>query len=424
MKKSSKMLLALLALAATATPALAIEHQLSGRFATFYEVSNYAATGTVANDAPTANWFDQRLRLAYAAKASNDVKLVSKFELDYSFWGNSDYVTGRNQGGGIGADSVNIETKNLYLDWSIPAERLNAKIGMQGYDDAFSGIMFSSDMAGVLLTHDCSSNLTTSVGFFRWEDNAGIGQGGSNTPTSVPGRNTQDLLAITGSYNLDSKTKVGGAYYYINDDTNPAGQAKVHTLGVNAATSAGAVNLSAFAVIQSGDFDATTDAKGKALKVAANTALGEATLRADLLYVGGGKNQLYVTRDGNGYYDNELMIISRDKNATTIDNALVYTLNNNSEGVIMAALGFDQPLSSTLSASANLGFAQVADNQGGAGIDPKEDYIGTEVNVEVNKKATDNITLTGRAGYVLLGDHYAGNPDNPFAVQCMVAYKF
>ncbi|MDP2400397.1 MAG: porin, partial [Actinomycetota bacterium] len=134
---------------------------------------------------------------------------------------------------------------------------------------------------------------------------------------------------------------------------------------------------------------------------------------------------LYVTRDGVGYYDNEMMIISRDKNQTTIDNALVYDLNNRGEGVIMAALGFDQPFSPTLTGSANIGFAMVEDNQGAlVGADPDEDYIGTEINFELVKKATDNVTLTGRAGYVVLGDHYTGNPDNPYLAQVMVAYAF
>jgi hypothetical protein len=177
---------------------------------------------------------------------------------------------------------------------------------------------------------------------------------------------------------------------------------------------------------QTGDLDGNNgvDAKGYAAKIAANAAIGTGTLRGDLLYVAGGKNQLYVTRDGVGYYDNEMMILSRDKNQTTIDNALVYELNNNGEGVIMAAIGFDQPFSSTLSGSANVGVGLVADNQGNAGTDSSKDYIGTEVNVELVKKATDNVSLTGRAGYVFIGDHYTGSPDNPYLAEVMVAYKF
>jgi predicted outer membrane repeat protein len=427
MKKSMKFLVAALALAALSTPAFALEHEVSGRFASFFAVTNYSATGVLADSAPTANWFDQRLRLGYNAKANENVKLVTKFELDYSFWGNSSYNTARGQGGAIGADTVNLETKNIYLDWTMPSCNMNAKIGMQGYGDAFSNIIFGSDMAGILLSHSYT-NANASVGFFRWEDAAGAGQGGGTLidPSTgyafgeIPGRNTQDLFVLDGQYNVSDTLKVGAAYYFIKDELGAAGEANVHTLGVTAATALGAVNVNAFLLGQFGDYNATDDAKGYAAKIAANAAVGTGTLRGDLLYVSGDGNQLYVTRDGVGYYDNEMMILSRDKNQTTIDNALVYDLNNGGEGVIMAAIGYDQPFSPTLSGSANIGYASVANNQGKKGIDT----IGTELNVEVVKKATDNINLSARAAYVVLGDREAGNPDNPYAVMTMVDYKF
>jgi hypothetical protein len=424
MKKSMKVLVAMLALAALATPAFALEHEVSGKFTSFYAVSNFTATGALEKSAPTANWFDQRVRFFYNAKADNNVKLVSKFELDYSFYGNSSFSVGRNQGAGIGADSVQIETKNLYLDWTLPTCNLNAKVGMQSYDDAFSGIIFGTDMAGILLSHNYSK-ANASLGFFRWEDAAGTGQGGANTPAGVPGAETQDLVVVDGQYAVNNDLKVGAAYYYIQDGTNPAGDAKVHTLGLNAKAALGAVNVNAFLLGQTGDFNATADAKGYAAKLAANTAIGTGTLRADVLYVAGGKNQLYVTRDQNGYYDNEMMILSRDKNATTIDNALVQDLNNKGEGAIMAAIGFDQPFTPTFTASANVGFGAVADNQGDdIAINSDKDYIGTEVNVELVKKATDNVTLTARAAYVFLGDHNMGDLDNPYAANLILGYKF
>lgn len=476
MKKSMKFLVAALALAALSTPAFALEHEVSGRFASFFAVSNYSTpndfNGRLDKDASTTNWFDQRLRLGYIAKANENVKLVTKFELDYAFWGNSALTNGRGQGGGIGADAVNLETKNIYLDWT--ASNCNTKIGMQSYDDAFSGIIFSTDMAGILLTHKYS-NATASAGFFRWNDSAGKGLFGINKETGLPGRNSQDLFVLDGKYNISKDVKVGAAYYYIQDDTNvpetttttiatgavpigftadgtpiydfadatstttPGGgrDAKVHTIGFNAATSLGAVNINGFVLGQFGDYNTKEDAKGYAAKLAANTAVGTGTLRLDALYVAGGKNQLYITRDKNGYYDNEMMILSRDKNQTTIDNAVVYDVNNNGEGVIMAAIGFDQPFSPTLTGSANVGFAMVANNEAAnvnistnmfgdpfSPVSADDDTLGTEVNVELVKKATDNVTLSARAAYLFIGDHYTGNPDNPYAVQTMVSYKF
>ena len=212
MKKSMKFLVAALALAALSTPAFALEHEVSGRFASFFAVSNYSTpddfNGRLGKDASTTNWFDQRLRLGYTAKANENVKLVTKFELDYYYWGNSSYTTGRNSGGGIGADSVNLETKNIYFDWTVPTRNLNLKVGMQGYGDPFSGIIFSSDMAGLLLTHSYT-NAEAAIGFFRWNDAHGKGMFETNTPAAndLPGQNTQDLFVLDGKFSV----KIGRA---------------------------------------------------------------------------------------------------------------------------------------------------------------------------------------------------------------------
>ena len=171
--KSSITLAALVTLglaAAVATPAMALENQFSGAFTSFYDLSNYSAVygqKDPVNNAPKENYFVQRARLGYTAKASESVKLVTLFELDYRFLGNSSYANGRNTGGALGADSVNIETKNIYLELNNAG--INTKIGMQGVDDAFKGTIFSADMAGLKFGHDYN-NASVSAGFFRWND--------------------------------------------------------------------------------------------------------------------------------------------------------------------------------------------------------------------------------------------------------------
>ena len=55
MKKSSKVLAALVTMGlatAAATPALALENQFSGAFTSFYDISNYSASGVLAKDNP------------------------------------------------------------------------------------------------------------------------------------------------------------------------------------------------------------------------------------------------------------------------------------------------------------------------------------------------------------------------------------
>ncbi|MBV5341151.1 MAG: porin [Deltaproteobacteria bacterium] len=424
--KSSNVLAALVTLglaAAVATPAMALENQFSGAFTSFYDLSNYSAAGNdgfssntngLSNDAKTENYFVQRVRLGYTAKATDDVKLVTKFEFDYNYYGNSSYVVGRGTGGALGADSINMETKNLYLDLNLP-KKVNAKIGMMGNTDSFKGIIFDADMAGVLLSHEYA-NASVSTGFFRFNDNG-----------TTLGKNTQDMFELDGKYSVSKDLKVGAAYYYIADNTTTTTvnkDAKIHTLGLNAETAVGPLTLTGFALTQFGDLDAATKAKGYAFNLGAKMPLAGGTIRSEILYAAGGNNSLYTpaTGEGGAFYDNEMIILGRDKNATSIDNAIVYDVNNYNQGVIFGSVGYDYTFTPKLSGSANLGFAQVVKEL--TAHDSK--YLGTEVNFEANYKLMPSVTVGARAGYVFLGDYFKATPslDDPYDVKLLAKFSF
>jgi hypothetical protein len=446
---------------ATAVPALALENEFHGAFTSYYDLSNYSGAGNdgstsnavgLHKDAPTENYFVQRVRLGYTAKVSEQVKLNTRFELDYKFWGNSSYTTGRNTGGALGADSVQIETKNLYLELNYPA--VNAQIGMMPYNDSFKGVLFDADMAGVLFSHDYS-NASVAAGFFRFGDNG-----------ATLGKNAYDLISLDAKYNITKTFKVGGAFYYINDNTknakvlNPAlngdvtnatiigylgdgtpiygnttylppataaKDVKVHTIGLNAEGVVGPVTLSAFAMKQFGDLSATQDARGYALNLGAKAALLGGTLRSEFLFVGGGKDAFYVPAsaggtEGGGFYDAEMIMLNRDKNAKSIDNALVYDTNNFNQGLVMGSVGYDHACTDKITSSINAGFAAVATNVAHSGT---SNYLGTEVNLESNYKLTPNVTIGVRGGYVFLGDYFKGlNADNPYDLKVLANLAF
>jgi len=435
MKFSRKLPVLAAAVALTAvgaTSAMAFEHQFTGAFTTYFDLSNYNPSGVIRDDAPTANYFEQRVRLGYTGKASNDLKLVTMFELDYSFWGNSAYDNpgGRGQGGALGSDTVNIETKSLYLDWSIPTHKLNAKIGMQPYDDAFKGIFVGADMAGILLNHSYT-NASATAGFFRWDDTG-----------DTAGKSTRDMFVLDGKYNLNGKTTVGAAYYFVNSDnvdmTNviTPEDLTVHMLGVNGSTKIGALALDGFLAYQFGEDNVTdTDRSAFAGNVGVRMPLGKGTGRSEFLYVSGDENNgsqhsFYTPYSKkfaqfklaeSGFYNNEMVILGRDKNAMTNDNSIVYDANNNNQGVIFGSLGYDYPLTSKLNGSVNAGFAAVAEDNT-AGHD--SDYLGTEFNGELIYSVTENLNLSARAAYVVLGDYYTSENDDPYDVKLLVKYNF
>lgn len=431
MKKKLLVLAAATALsAATAVPALALENEFSGSFVSFYDLSNYSASGNNAyespadglnarglrDDAPTQNYFVQRVRLGYTAKASDNVKLVTRFELDYNWWGNSSYANGRGQGGAIGADSVNIETKTLYLDLNYPM--LGTKIGMMPNTDSFKGIIFDADMAGIMFSHNYT-NAGVNAAYYRWNDNWDW------TNDRTIGKETVDLLQLDGKYSINKTTKVGGAYYFIQDDLRDA---EVHTLGLNAEGAIGPVTLNGFALKQFGDLSATDDAKGYAFNVGARMALAGGTLRSEFLYVSGGDDALYNAANGTeagGFYDSEMIMLNRDKNATSIDNAIIYDVSNYGQGVIQGSVGYDYAFTDKLSASANAGFAAIADSNANTTPGGDSDYLGTEINAEVNYQLTSNVTLGARGGYLFLGDYFdAIDADDPYDLKILARYAF
>ncbi len=58
------------------------------------------------------NFIHQRLRFYFTSVASENLKMVYKNEIDFN-WGDANFDNGRGKGGGIGGDTVNLETKNV-----------------------------------------------------------------------------------------------------------------------------------------------------------------------------------------------------------------------------------------------------------------------------------------------------------------------
>jgi len=73
----------------------------------------------------------QRLRMYFTSIASENLKVVYKNEIDFN-WGDNSFATTRSQGGRIGGDTVNLETKNIYMEFMIPNTPVKFTGGLQG----------------------------------------------------------------------------------------------------------------------------------------------------------------------------------------------------------------------------------------------------------------------------------------------------
>jgi len=468
--KRSSILAAVLALgiATAATSACALENEFHGLFSARYINSNFNGTSTTSypgdnaaryggdgqyfpegkpKNVFSANFIEQRARLQYIGKANADLKLVTAFELDYTYWGNSAYTTGRNQGGAIGADTVNFETKHIYLDAN-PFKNVNMKLGMMPYNDAFKGILFDADMAGIAFSSSYHK-FTPSIGYFRFND-TGVNQ------DQVLGHLTNDMFLLDGKYEVSKNLKVGAAYYLfrnnsITTDSNNTALAlarqdvKINNLGLNAEFATGPLTLNGFGVLQAGTVNGRSTTAW-ALNSGAKLKVGPGTARAEFLYVSGESgttghsNAFYsvfsaANYSEHGYYDNEMVILGRDKNAYTTDNSIIFTAGNQAQGQIGGYIGYDLPINAKLTTAFNAGFAAVAKSNANkptntkTGAKNESNYLGTEINAEATYQLLEGLSVGTRAAYVVLGDYYKdvainGTPVNPYDFKVIFKYTF
>jgi hypothetical protein len=146
-KRTMFVAVAVLVMVAVALPALAIEFKYGGYYHWRWITSDNL-TGSNGRPDDNQNYFDQRLRMYFDFVGSENLQVVTKWEVD-TLWGNS--FDKFSTGGGVGADSINLEMKNVYIDFAVPYTPARAKLGVQGLafltgwivDDDFSSANFT-----------------------------------------------------------------------------------------------------------------------------------------------------------------------------------------------------------------------------------------------------------------------------------------
>ena len=486
LKKTAAILAAAGALAAISVPAMALENEFHGMYKMKYFLSNYENGGSgfitpVTQNLVTLttspnnenlkanNYFEQRARLQYIAKVSDDLKLVTHFELDSVFGDKAQGSATRNQGGALEADAVNLETKNVYLDFKIPSTPINVKAGIQPYKDAFKGVFLDADIAGVR-TVSTFGPATVGLAYFRAYD-----QSFFSTSTLPRGQFNLDIIALDTAFAISKDLKVGASYYLYSDDRGPSGavvgSTNIHTFGANVDAKVGPLGLSGFAAMQQGLTKGRTRVayNGYAFNAAAKMAIGPGTLRTAALWTTGDDGQDNINTawqsvrqtqnqangsSTNSYNDSHMMLLNRDTSmgGTSTDQNLVYTTNNNNQGVILATLGYDANLTPKLYANANAGFAWVSKTNHSlptntaTSIVPLRpvslkdgnfngsNFLGTEINLEAGYKMYDNLTASVQAAYLILGGYYkdtifkadgsSQDPENPYTARIVLSYAF
>lgn len=488
------------ALAAVAMPAMAFENEVHGTSRLRYFISNYenggggnpfsvnTATGKVSQPSGNAsenlkvnNYFEQRSRLFYTAKASDDLKLVTAFEIDSIFGDRAQSgttpaaqtvgtaaftgATGRNEGGALESDTVNLETKWVYLDFKIPSTSVRVSAGIQPFKDQLKGIFLDADVAGVVATGKAGP-ATIKTGYLRAYDQSYFGTGRPR------GMDNLEIGVVEAKFALSKDASIGTAYYLYNDNRSnsnpfPTNDIMIHTFGLTGDAKLGALSLSGFAAYQGGILktpsSGSTYLNALAYNVAAKVPVGPGTLKTAMLFTSGNaqntgkhltgwvgttqaQNNTWSNAAGTSTYNESgMMLLNRNAAAGTgtTDVAIVYNPGNgnsisNMQGVYLASLGYDAAITPKMYLNSNVGAAWAAHTNSLKPVDGvmgknATNYMGTEVNIETGYKMYDNLTASLQAAYVILGGYYNGsttvagatqNPENPFTVRTSLIFNF
>jgi hypothetical protein len=173
--------------------------------------------GFPGQDGDTKSFFDTRLRLYWDFRPSALLRVHYRMEIgDVRFGGGVDDgsdlsgnllpAIGPGSGGGVGADGVNVETKNIFLEFRIPAIRgLSFRGGILGYGDRYDFNILADDFAGLQILYqrgDVSAHFVY-LKFFE-------GDTRENADDS-------DWFGIDGELRLGPSTTVAGTFYFWAD---------------------------------------------------------------------------------------------------------------------------------------------------------------------------------------------------------------
>jgi hypothetical protein len=476
MRKGLIVLLAAVLVGAFTLPAMA-EHEATGFIRTKGWVSNFAnySAGYIVpvDDPTTKSYVETRARVLYKAGTEN-VKFIYFAEFD-QMWGDAAYnAPSRDQGGGLEADSTNIETKNIYVWFKIPNTSFDFKVGVQNQTDSYAGTFFGvADMAGVFTTFKFEPVSFRLAWAKFWEGGSATAIPSGSATTGIS--DDVDLYVAEAKFSPMPDLKLGLNFYFLNDMSGgvfpaSAGSAalpfevgtydtlRLYMPGVDAAFKVGPVNLSAFAFYQFGTFDRPTnpagdvDVAGFAGDIRADLNLGPGKLFIEGLYVSGDDNRTDTDFDSiitasnynlaAAFYfraDTPILLPVGDDIRTS--QALAYDVGNGGAGLILLAAGYSQKLTDRLSGKVGVGYLAAAEKRfrdgtrggtaQGHNFASKKD-MATEVNANVNYNITTGLDVGLYGAYAFLGDAYdlnaagtaAQDPDDLYSLYARLNYAF
>jgi hypothetical protein len=391
-------------------------------------------------DPNTAAYVEQRQRFSLNWKGEN-VGAAAVFEIDFGQWGDSAYTANRNQGAGLEADSINLETKNFYVWFNVPNTTAKVTAGVQNLTDSFGGMIFGyADMAGVFVTG--TGPVSYRVGAAKFQERI----------TTVD--DDVDLYVAEVKFTPVKEAKLGVDFYVLRDASGgtlpplASGQTNLNTLGriftdyglvptaftydpatfywigVDGAFKAGPVGLSGYAFYNWGEIEnvngtfggvaivnGSADVKAYGVDLRADLDAGPGKLFIEAAYVSGSDQNSddfespitasnYALAGSFPLTSMDMQILLPNLDDINASAALAYDVQNKTRGLWAVAAGFRMKFGDALSAKFGAGY--LADVEApGPGVD---EHSAFEINANVNFALAKGLDLGFYGAYAFLSD--------------------
>jgi hypothetical protein len=425
-------------------PASAADFKFGGYYDTkFYSTDNLANGDDDIDD--NTNWFKTRARLYFTATASENLKFVSKFEVDDT-WGSSNMGT-MSADGGSSNQTTGLEIKNVYINFRIPDTPLTFDVGAFGITLDKAAYVFSDDTSGIAAYYQADP-----IKVFLLYSRLGDGDDGVTfTPTDAD--KDIDLWAATFKFKQEMfEVGVNGAW--VNTESRDAlttpdphdddEDVDLYVFSVDADLSMDMFSAYATALFNAGQDDGAADGDGADFKGWLFVAGGSVNLDTfkvglDFIYatgdddpddgdidvpvaLNGGTGRSTYTMDAvimGGWFDDDT---AKDRTGLPGKTNNVGTIGGGSLGVAGG---------STTGASNIIGIGARASMQpmektfveaGLAWFKPEEDVLidgdmdddpyGTSLFVRASQGIVDGLTLKGEFGYLFADDGYSPTSDD------------
>lgn len=439
MKKKLVIAAAAAGAVAAAVPALALENEFHGMYKFMGYQGNFfdGQSAKLFADAHSGFFAEQRARLQYTAKANDNLKLVTHFELDSRFGGKkitagvNGYLgtDSGNDAGNLDADQLTLETKNIYLDFNCPITGANVKVGIQPWADSYGSLFALADAAGLSATKKFGDVTATLAWFRPYDITNGDGRG--------PGQFTTDLIVADAKFALNKDMKLGASYYNVQDDATKLGYELLHVLGLNADLTFGPANVKPFFLYEFGEYNANDDISAFAFGATAKVKVANGAVNLAGFYLSGDKNtsgdrDSFVNLSASTTYFNpaNMWLLIRSGQAINSSTSILGNdLTVGGRGSIGLFAGYEGT-AGKLFYNANVGYMMAAEERG-----TEDAGIGTEINAQVGYKLFDNLSASAAAAYAMLGDGMSksgktisgkgvADADDPYMFNVQLSYTF